>query len=105
MVRNRREQATRVRVLGVAEHLLDATAFDDAPRVHHGHPVRQTRNDREVMGDVEHRHVPLGLQARELVEDPALADDVQSSRWLIQHNDRWVTGKCHRDTDALLLAA
>ena len=57
---------SRLRCTGAAlpEHLAYGAALDDAPGVHHRHPVAHAGDDAEVMGDEEHAEPRPGLISR-----------------------------------------
>ncbi len=105
MIGGRRHQATGVGVPGSAQHLLGGPFLDDVAAVHHHDAVRDLRGDRQVVGDVEHRHVLFVAEPEQLVEDPGLGHHVEPGGGLVEDDDLRVRGQGGRDAHALLLAA
>src|SRR2546425_624918 len=52
---DRLQEALRVRVQRIREQIGHGRGLDDLSGVHHGDPIAELRNHREVMGDVEDR--------------------------------------------------
>ena len=54
------------------------------------------RDDREVVGDVDHGDAELAPQAADLVEDARLRDDVEAGRRLVEHDERAARRRARR---------
>ena len=59
------------------EQLLNRRLLDDAPGVHHDHPLAQMADEREVVRDVDAGEAVLALEVREQVEDLPACGDVE----------------------------
>ncbi len=59
VIGRRRQQPPRVRMAWTLEDFGRGALFDNAARVHHRDPSGDLGNDREVVGDVEHRNLLL----------------------------------------------
>ena len=71
---------TRPRVYGcsgVCEDLGGGADLRETSRVHHGDPVADPSDEREVVADVEDRHVVALLQLGEQIDDASLDRDVE----------------------------
>ncbi len=99
------EQRARVGVLRGAEDVADRPLLAHAALAHHHHAVGDLADDAEVVADEQHAHAPLGLQAREQVEDLALDGHVERGGRLVGDEQLRLAGERHGDHDALLLAA
>src|SRR5438552_703500 len=69
-------------MLRLGEDLRCGTVLDDTTRVHHDDPVRDRRDDREIVRDVDDREAELALQQSNLPEQVRLRDDVERGRRL-----------------------
>ena len=92
-------------MLRLGEDLRCGTVLDDATRVHHDDPVRDRRDDREIVRDVDDREAELALQQSNLTEQVRLRDDVEPGRRLVHQHDRGPADESCGDRDALLLSA
>ena len=63
VIRDRRDQAARVRMPRPGEQLGGRPALDDAAGVHHGDAVGDRRHDREVVADVDDAEAALACAA------------------------------------------
>ncbi len=88
-----------------AEELLACGDLDDLARVHYGDALRHLRDDAQVVRDEQDRHVALGLQLREQIEDLRLDGDIERGGRLIGDQHLGIGRERRRDHDALLLAA
>ena len=82
-LRPAREQAPRVRMLRVREHLGGRPDLDQPAALHHADAVREAAHEVQVVGDEEQRHAELGLQLVEKREDLGLDRDVERRRRLV----------------------
>ena len=99
------EQADRVRVLGLVEHLLRRALLDHLAGVHHADPVAHRADHAEVVGDQQDRRVGLGPQRAHEVEHLGLDGGVEAGGRLVEHEQLRVAGERHGDHDPLLHAA
>ena len=103
--RDAAQQADRVRVTRVLEHVLDRALLDEPPGVEHADAIAHLRDHAEVVADEEHRRVELRLELRDEIEHLRLDRRVETGRRLVEDQQRGVLGERHRDHDALLHAA
>ena len=99
------EQLLRIGVLGALENLFDRTRLDDLTLGHDEDAISKLADDAEIMGDEQHRHAMLGLQATKKIEDLGLNRDVERGRRLVGNQELGTVGKRHGDHHALPLAA
>ena len=86
-----------VRVRGALADVRGAAQLHELPGVHDHDAVRELEQQREVVGDEEHREPELLPQLGDLREDLALDDDVERGRRLVHDHDLGVDGERHRD--------
>ena len=98
----RAQQAHRVGVLGVVEHLVAGAFLDDPPGVHHTDPVAQRADDAKVVGDQQHGRVALLAQHPNQIEHLRLDRGVEAGGRLVEHEELGVAGQRHGDDHALL---
>ena len=79
--------------------------LDDATRVHHGDPVCDLSNDRQVVSDEDQGEAELLLQVLEDVEDLRLDRDVEGRDRFVADDELGFERECAGDGDALLLPA
>src|SRR6266699_3180227 len=103
--RERTEQALRVRMQDALEDVLRGAFLDNLARVHDRDPVGDLRDDGDVVGDDDDRHVLRLLNSKDLIHDLCGGDDVESRRRLIHDHELGVEGECHRDHGPLLHSA
>ncbi len=101
----RGEQHLGVRVLGVSEDLPRLSLLDDAPVLHHAHPLGHALDDAEVVRDQQHRHAHALLQLAQQLEDLRLDGDVERRGGLVGDEEVRLVGERHGDHHALALAA
>ena len=100
-----RDQVLGVGMLRRGEDVGHRAALDDLAIVHDAHPVGHLAHDAEIMGDEQHRHVELGLELRQQLEDLRLDGDVERGGGLVGDEQVGLVGKRHGDHHALTLAA
>ena len=103
--RDAAQQAHRVRVPRIAQHLLGQALLHEAAGVEHADAVAHPRDHAEVVADEEHRRVQLGLQRLDQVEHLGLDRGVEPRGRLVEDQQGRVVCERHRDHDALLHAA
>ena len=79
--------------------------LDDAPAVHHQHPLAQARHDGEVVGDEQQGAALLGHQPVDERQHAGLHGDVERGGRLVADQHGRVAGQCHGQHDPLALAA
>ena len=102
-LRERSRQRFRVGMSGLVEDRLGRTLLDDLTRVHDRDPVRDLDQDREVVGDEEHRESELSLETLQEVQHLRLHHHIECRRGFVGDHERRVTRERHRDHHALLL--
>ena len=100
-----RQQALRVRVGGLAQHVLRRAQLAHLPGIHHGDAVAQVGRQRQVVGDEEHADGAFGLQLLEQVHDLRLDAHVERAGGLVEDEQRRIVGERGGDHHALLHAA
>ena len=78
-------QSSSPRVYGCAgsRNAAAGACLDDLAGIHHGDPVRDARDDAEVVRDQDQRHAELALQLRQQVQDLRLDRDVERGGRLV----------------------
>ncbi len=99
------EQHAGVVLARAPEDLADRAFLDDPAAIHHHHAVGHLRDDRHVVGDEQHRHAVLALQAVDQGEDFGLDRDVERGGRLVGDQQPRLAGHRHGDDDALAHAA
>ena len=99
--RNRRQQALRIGMFGVAEQLGRRRLLDDPSGVHDGDAVRRLRDDAEIVRDQEERQLELALHVAQEFQDLRLDGDVERRRRLVGDEQRRPARERHRDERAL----
>ena len=79
--------------------------LDLAAGIHHGDAVGDLPDDAEIMGDEQHRHAELVLQALDQLEDLRLDGDVERGGRLVGDQHLRLAGERHGDHGALAHAA
>ena len=92
-------------MLRVGEHLRGRPVLHDAPEVHDRDGARDVAHHGEVVGDEEHGHAELALQAAHQVEHRALDRDVERAGDLVGEDDVGPRGERPGERDALALPA
>ncbi len=103
--RQRAQQAAGVRVDRVVEQLVDGTALDDPPRVHHLDAVSDPGDDAQVVGDEDDRRAQLSLHPLDHLQDLRLHGDVERRGRLVGDEHLGVVGDGHGDHRPLAHAA
>ena len=103
--RERAHQPRRVRVQRAPEEHVGRRRLDDLAGVHDRDAVAELDEQREVVGDEQHREAEPLLERLELLQDLALDDDVERRRRLVHHDQLGLERERHRDHDALAHAA
>ncbi|MNF58118.1 hypothetical protein D3C84_396660 [compost metagenome] len=100
---NRRQQASGVRMSRPREQRFTVGDFDDAPGIHHHHPVDQVLDHRKVVGHIHRRHAEAFAQAAQGREDVRLSGDVQRRGRFIKDDQLRTQDKRQRQHHPLLL--
>src|SRR5699024_698802 len=103
--RNRREQALRVRVDGVAHDLRGLADLDEVTVAHDGDALGDPFDHRQIMADEQARESVFLLQAFEQVEDLRLHRYVERRGRLVGDEQLRPQGQSAGDADALTLTA
>ena len=90
---------------GAGEDLSHRAVLHDAACVHDGDLVGQVGNHCKIVGDVQRRDTVQLRKRADRCKYMCLRRYVEAGGRLVEHNDRRTAGKCHGQTDALLLAA
>ena len=102
VAREAAEQADRVGMLGIVEHLLGGALLDDLAGVHHADPVAHRADHAEVVGDQQDRRVGVRPQGAHEIEHLGLDGGVETGGRLVEHEQLRVAGERHGDHDPLL---
>ena len=86
------------------EEILRGRGLNDFARIHEGHPVGDSREEREVVRDQKEREPALALQPLQFIEDLRLKRHVERRRGLVGDHDVGFGRKRHRNHRALLQA-
>ena len=100
-----RRQGAGVGVQRVGEDLVGGPVLDHAPGVHHGDPVAEVGQHRQVVADHQQPDVEVADQSLEHVEHLGLHHHVEGGGGLVGDDQAGPAGQRHRDHDALPLAA
>ena len=92
-------------MLGTVVDVGTVADLDDAPEVHHRHPVGDVADDREVVGDEEVGDPQLVLEVLEEVHHPGLDRHVERGDRLVEHEQLGLEDEGPGDPDALTLTA
>src|SRR5215218_1222752 len=103
--RRRADQADRVGVQGVLEQIVDGRFLDLAAGIHHHDAIGGLGDDAEVVGDEQHGHAAVALQALEQRQHLRLHRDVECGGRLVGDQHRGAAGDRHGDHHALAHAA
>ena len=90
---------------GCGEDLLGRAFLDHASGVHHGDPVAEVGEHRQVVADHHHPDPALAHQVGQHAEHLRLHHHVEGGGRLVGHDQLGVAGQRHRDHHPLLLAA
>ena len=85
----------------VGVEVLQRAPLHEPPVVDHDDLVGHVRHHAEIVGDEEHRHVQLGLQVADELEDLRLDGHVQRRGRLVRDQQRRAAYQRHRDHRAL----
>ena len=102
---NGRDQCLGVGMDRVGPDGGGVTGFHDPPQIHHGDPVGDLPDDREVVGDQQQADVLLAHQSGEQVSDLRLGGGVQGADRLIGDQARRAGRQGAGDRDPLPLPA
>ena len=91
--RTRFEETGGVRVQRRAEEALGPLRFHHTARVHDEDPVAERRGELEIVGDEEHRQLPLSPQGVEDRHDLGLDGHVERRRRFVGDEDVRVGGQ------------
>src|SRR5258708_24514091 len=103
--RHRGQQGLRVGVPGRGENLTFVAQFDDLAEIHHGNPMGDVLDDREIVADEQQRQTQLALQVLQQVDDLRLDGNIERGDGLVAHDQVRFGSERPRDGDALALAA
>ena len=92
-------------MLGVGEDFEHGAVLDFLAAIHDEHVVGDFGDDAEIVRDEDDRHAAGVAQLAEDFEDLGLDRDVERGGRLVGNEQLRIAGECHRDHDALLLAA
>src|SRR5215472_8976455 len=99
------EQLARVGLTRVGEHLPGIAEFDDVALAHHGDALRDGPDQRQVVGDEEHREPEVALEVAEQLHDRGLDADIQRRGHLVADQHAGVADQGPGDRDPLALPA
>ena len=100
-----RQQRPRVRMQRGGEQLGGRGDLDDPPEVHHRHAVGEVLDDRQVVGDEDHRQSVVVAQRGEEVEDLRLHRHVERRDRLVGDEQPRPWRQRRGDADPLALTA
>src|SRR5580698_2318075 len=102
---DRVEERDRIGVARRAEYVGDPPCLDEAPGIHHPHPLAGLRDDADVVGDEDNAHAEVAAELAEERENLVLDGDVEGGGRLVGEDQlRRADDRCG-DSDALALAA
>jgi hypothetical protein len=78
--------------------------FDNSAGVHDRYAVGQLADYRQIMGDVHGRHAVGLAHVLDCLEHMALGCNVQTGRWLVEHDQLGSASEGHGNRHPLLLA-
>ena len=99
------QQLLRIRMLRALEDLVDRARLDDLTLGHDADAIGEFADDAEIVGDEQHGHAMLGLQAAEQFQDLRLDRDVERGGRFVGDQEFRPVGECHGDHDTLALPA
>ena len=79
--------------------------FDNLSGIHQRHPMRHLRDDRQIMGDEQHRHFLRLLQLPEQIKNLRLNRDIQRCGGFIGNHHIGLRSQRNGDHDTLFLPA
>jgi hypothetical protein len=103
--RHRAQQADRVGMPGMAQHVGGRPALDDAPGIHDGDAVGDLGDHAEIVRDEQHAHAALGLDGAQEIENLRLDGDIERRGRLVGDQQHGLAGERHGDGGALAHAA
>ena len=89
---------------GSVEDLVAGGQFDDPAKVHHGNPVADVFNHREIMGNEQQGNACLIAQVLQQVDDLRLHRNVERGNRFIAHDHVRLQRDCAGDADPLALS-
>ena len=92
-------------MLRTGEDVLHQTLLHNVPVFHDHHPVGKFAHQVQVMGDHQHRHAVVFLQAVNQVKNLAAHGDIQRGGGLVGQQQFGFAGQRHGNHGALALAA
>ena len=95
----------RVGMARVAEHLLRRVVLLHLAVLHDVDVFGEFPDDRQIVGDQDHRHPVAGLQILDQIQDLRLHRHVERGRRLVGDEHVGAVGERHRDHHALPLTA
>ncbi len=103
--RNGVEEAARIGMAHVVEHLLDRAVLDRVARIHDRDLLAGLEDEAEVVRDVEHRGAELARDVLDELDDAGFDRYVEGGRRLVEQQQLGIGQERHGDEHALLLAA
>ena len=85
------------------EELIGAGLLDDPPGIHDRDAVGDAGHDGQVVRDVDEGNLCLLAKPSDLREDPALRQNVEPGRRLVESNENGTADEGDREREALLL--
>jgi hypothetical protein len=95
----------RIGLARVVEHLIGQAVFDDAPALHHHHPVRQQPRDGEVVRDDDDRQPEFGDEPANEIKQACLHRYVEARCRLIHEHKARMGDEIAGDLQTLAHAA
>ena len=86
---------------GALEYIGRVAQLHQLAGVHHADAVGYFGHDGNVVGDVKHAHVQVGLDLLDLPQDAVLNDNVQRRGGLVGDNHVGLAGQSHCDNRPL----
>ena len=90
---------------GCVEYMRHAALFDHLAGIHHRHMLGVLRHQAQIVGNQNHRHLTLLLQAVEQIHDLRLHGYVKRGGRLVGNQQFRLAGQRHRNHHALAHAA
>ena len=100
-----RSSAPRVGVERVGEHLVAVTELHDGSEIHDRHTTGHVPDDRQVVGDEDHRQRELVPEIGKEVHDLCLNRDIKSTYGFVRDDELGRESEGTGDADPLALTA
>src|SRR5205823_6502326 len=102
--RERSKETLGVRVESTTEDVVPGTLLDDLPGIHDRNPIRHLRDDGDIVGDDDDRHMKALLECQDFIHDLCRRYHVEGRRRLVHDHELGIEGERHRDIRSLLHA-